>query len=250
MRRILLLVLIGIAVPALFLAQRARLDRIRRAVVGEDAIEIGLIGGPNRTTATALDSIQAGYRASAGGYLSIPVMGRYRFRPEVLVTGTRVGYTLSYQTPCQPPGPCPPAYQAEAVSTTWLEVPLLVEARFPHAFGRHLTPRLQAGPFVGVRLQCSIAAGEALIGVVPNGVTDPQTNRECDGSVGTESYHNGVAGFVLGGSVGFRGLGLGARWTRSLVPIAPSRGGLNSSRVAGGKLSTLSVTLEIGTRLN
>ncbi len=251
MRRFLfLLVAVGLA-PGALSAQRARLDRIGRAILGTDATEVGVFGGPSRTTATGAGPLEAGYRGVVGGFVSVPMVGRMRLRPELAVTGTRVGYTLTYQTPCAPPGPCPSAYQAEAVSVAWLEMPLLVEARFSGGSRRRVTPRLVAGPFVAIRIRCQIAAGEPLIGQVPSGVTEPTTTRGCErGGQGGESYHNGAAGFVVGASLALRGLGLGARWTRTLTPVAPFDGGFNSSRLVNAKLSTVAVLFEVATRLN
>jgi hypothetical protein len=50
------------------------------------------------------------------------------------------------------------------------------------------------------------------------------------------------AGFAIGG------FGLNARWTRSLVPIAPW--GSSTGQIAGAKQSTLALFVDIGTRLH
>jgi len=61
------------------------------------------------------------------------------------------------------------------------------------------------------------------------------------------SFNNGDAGFVVGAALGTGPVSLGFRWNRSLVPVAPE--GSPAGRLAGAKQSTLSLTLELTTKL-
>lgn len=234
--------------PSILPAQRARFDRIRRAFRGEDAVELGLVGGPNRTTFTGAGPIDAEIRGSIGGYLSVPIIGHLRLRPEALVTGRQIGITSLIQPPCLPPGGCPPVSELQTASFTWLEVPVMLEARFHRALAGWGTPRIYGGPFVAVRLSCSFAVP---VDPQPPQLDDTRFVRSCnDATGGATRYNNGDAGFVLGGAIATGGVGLGFRWTRSLVPVAPDQTVTDAGRLIGAKSSTLTLTLELGTRLN
>ena len=247
MRRLLAVVIVLTALPSILPAQRGRLDRIRRAFHGEDAVEIGLIGGPNRTSATGIGSVDAEIRGEIGGFLSVPIIGRLRLRPEVMVSGKELGATEVFLPPCLPPGGCSPVTQTQEASFTWLQVPVLFETKFTRAIGGWGTPKLYAGPFVAIRLACSFS--------VPIEVTatseETKLVQDCeDPATGAVRYNNGDAGFVLGGAIASGGIGIGFRWTRSLVPLAPDQSVTAPGRLIGAKSSTLTLTLELGTRLN
>jgi hypothetical protein len=62
-------------------------------------------------------------------------------------------------------------------------------------------------------------------------------------------YRNGDAGFVVGGAIASGGIGVGFRWTRSLVAVAPFQPTGGAGYLTGAKNSTLAITLELGTRL-
>jgi len=253
MRRSILpaLVLAGIAMlPTALPAQRRTLQRIHRFLDRDAAVEIGVIGGPNRSTVTGAGEVDPKIRGSLGGFLSVPVIGSIRLRPEVSVSGKQVGFTNTLIPPCLPTGdPCLPVTETEKASFTWLEAPLLIEARFPRAISRDLTPRLYAGPFIAVRLACSFSNPVATT-PIPEGSTGPELVRPCTSADGSATrYNNGDAGFVVGGTIAAGGIGIGLRWTRSLVPIAPDQSATDGSRLIGAKSSTLAVMLEFATRI-
>jgi len=164
------------------------------------------------------------------------------------VTGTQVGVLQSVIPPCLPQVLCDPVEERVIPSLTWLQLPLLLEARFHHALGGDVSPRLFAGPFVAVRLACSVI--EPILATPPAPQTEDQgkTVTPCSARSTTSGYNNGDAGFVAGAGLAIGGFGLNARWTRSLVPIAPT--GSSAGQLAGAKQSTLSVFVDIGTRLH
>jgi len=229
--------------PSLLSAQR-HYDRIRRVFDRDSRVEIGLVGGPNRNTVTGAGPVDAEFRGSLGGYLSVPVAGSLRIRPEIGISGKQVGFTGS-GTQCGIDPVCPGG--SSVASFTWLEAPILLEMRFPRSIGRSATPRLYGGPFVAVRLACSISTPSGT--GQPEVLQDPRLVSNCNPSGDGIRYNNGDAGFMLGGAVAVSGVGLGLRWTRSLVPIAEQNQGVVGNQLLGAKHSTLSLMLELGTRL-
>lgn len=245
-------VLLLAILPALLDAQRGRVDRVRRALTFGDYVEAGLVGGPNRNTVTGAGPVDAKIRGFGGAFLTIPVAGDLRIRPEALLSGKNVGESFEIQPPCLPPGGCPPITQRRTAAFTWLEVPILAEVRFPGMFGRGSMPRLYGGPFLGVRLSCSFVepVGAPVAETGSGQAAGSEIVSPCDPPNGPgPRYNNGDAGFVLGGTLGVRGIGIGARWTRSLVPVAPDQVLLGSTRLIGAKHSTLALTLELTTRI-
>jgi hypothetical protein len=135
----------------------------------------------------------------------------------------------------------------ETTSLTWLEVPLLAQVTLP-AIGGHVLPRLIAGPYVAVRLACSVSSTSAFVYDLPAGV-EPQgpqvtVSQSCADAT-SQPYGNGDAGYILGAGLAMRQFGLGVRWTRSLVATVPFSGGFGSSQLTGGKQSTLALTIDI-----
>ncbi|MGE0441168.1 MAG: outer membrane beta-barrel protein [Gemmatimonadales bacterium] len=237
-----LVLLLLALMPAVSAAQRGRLDRLRRVITRDDYVEIGLVGGVNWSTLTGSDRITARVSGTGGGFLSVPVAGSLRLRPELSVDNRRVESTRDIIPPCLPPGPCPPIEERQVATFTWLEAPVLAEWRMDGALGRSLRPRIYGGPFVAIRLGCSfttpVEGGGSTSFVVGCGSPD----------VGNQ-YHNGDAGFILGGAIASGGLGIGARWIRSLVPVAPAGSNPGAGYLLGAKSSTLVLTMEFGTRL-
>jgi hypothetical protein len=245
--------LLGLLIVPALPAQRIRLDRLRRAIDRHYDVEIGFIGGPNRNTATGAGPVDPKFRGSFGGFLSVPVVGDFRIRPEIAVSGKQVGWRNEFIQPCLPDlpdAPCGPVSQLETGSFTWLEVPILLEARFHRALRELGTPRLYAGPFVAVRLACSFAVPVPSDEPAPAGSDGPRLVTPCaSGTAGSTRYNNGDAGFVVGGAIGLGPVGLGLRWIRSLVPIAPDQSTVDGRPFVGAKHSTLALTLEFGTRI-
>ena len=69
-------------------------------------------------------------------------------------------------------------------------------------------------------------------------------SQSCGDATG-QAYGNGDAGYVLGAGLGTHRLGIGIRWTRSLMAtVSSSTFGI--SPLTGGKQSTLALTVDIG----
>jgi hypothetical protein len=214
----------------------------RWARTSRQDVELGLIGMVNRNTVTGAGPVDARIRAAAGGFLSVPVARGFRFRSEFLVRGTEVGRTEVFLPPCIPEIDCSRTLH----SSTWLELPLLLEARLPRARYAGFRPTVFAGPFLAVRLGCSESTGPGL-DPVPLQSSGAKLVQSCDGLTGG-SYNNGDAGFVVGAGVARGGVGISHRWTRSLVPVAPF--GSNLGFLAGAKGSSLALSLELISRLH
>jgi len=245
-RTVFLVALLGLLIVPALPAQRIRLDRLRRAIDRHYDVEIGFIGGPNRNTATGAGPVDAKFRGSFGGFLSVPVVGDLRIRPEIAVSGKQVAFRTPV-TGCTE-GDCG-LNPAETASFTWLEVPLLLEARLHRTLRELGSPRLYAGPFVAVRLACSFAV-PVEPSQPPAGAFDTRLVTPCASpDAGGARYNNGDAGFVVGGAIGLGPVGLGLRWIRSLVPIAPDQATVDGRPFVGAKHSTLALTLEFGTRV-
>lgn len=234
---------VGLADPVV--GQRRLGSYVRRAF-DYRAVEVGVIGGPNRTTVTGAGPIDPNIRGSLGAFVSVRLGEGFRLRPEVLVTGKRVGaepFSVLDQPgilrDCLPNAPCPQSIDFETVTLTWIEAPLLLEYRFG-GLGRAVSPRLYGGPFLALRVGCS----ESLVLLNPS----ERLVRSCGEQTAlSPQYNNGDGGFVLGGAVARRGVAVGLRWTRSLAEVAPFQASV--SRLVGAKQSTLTATLEFSTRL-
>ena len=219
----------------------------------ERGVQVGLVGGVNRSTMTGVGPVDAEFAGQAGLYGQFQLSSRVTFRPEVSVTWKRLGTSNEVfpPLPCDP-GPCPlirAGSQVVAINQTtslsWLEVPLLAQVALPQ-IGSGITPRLIAGPYVAVRLSCSVASSSNLIYDLPAGVEPPAPvvtySQSCDQTAG--SFANGDAGYVLGAGIGTRRFGVGLRWTRSMVATVPSSA-FGNSPLMGGKQSTLAITLDL-----
>ena len=226
------------------IAQRSIGSYVRRAF-DYRAVEAGVIGGPNRTSLTRAGSIDPEVRGMLGAFISVRLGAGFRLRPEALVAGKRTGATYSFLTPCLPPGPCPSVIESQRTTVTWLESPLLVEYR-PGGFSRRFAPRLYAGPFLAIRVGCSLSTQT---GAQPG--TSRLVRACADDPAANPHVNNGDGGFVVGGGIHRHGVGLGLRWTRSLADLAPPTIGPNPnpSRLTGARQSTLTATLEFATQL-
>ncbi|MFN0180618.1 MAG: outer membrane beta-barrel protein [Gemmatimonadales bacterium] len=238
----LVLVLTSVAASGSEVAAQRRLGNYVRRAFDYRAVEAGLVGGPNRTTLTGAGPVNPSVRGMLGGFVSVRLGDGFRLRPEVLVSGKQSGVTTELLPPCAPPGACAAIIQRENTSLTWLEAPLLLEYR-PDGFGRDFAPRLFAGPFLALRVGCSQSVRTS------NDPNNIHLVRTCgDQTPQSPQFNNGDGGFVLGGGLYRRGVGVGLRWTRSLAEVAPFQSG-NFSTLFGAKQSTLTATLEFATRL-
>ncbi len=232
-----------ILVPIELSAQRRFAGYVRRAF-DYRAVEVGVVGGPNRSSVTGAGPIDARFRGMLGAFASVRLGDGLRLRPELLVSGKQVATNTDFFPPCLPPGPCQPITETETTSITWLEAPLLLEYRFDQIAGR-LGPKLYAGPFMAIRIGCSLSTSR-----VPAPATaGDRLIRSCaTENTGGTRFNNGDAGFVVGGGFGTGSVGIGFRWIRSLAEVAPFQS-TGTSRLIGAKQSTLAVTLEFSTRL-
>lgn len=239
------LLLIAAVIPAELSAHRRLASYVRRAF-DYRAVEVGVIGGPNRNTVTGVGPVDPRVRGMLGGFASVRLGDGFRLRPELVVSGKQIATNSDINLPCLPPGPCPgPITETETTSITWLEAPILLEYRFDRFGTGRIGPKLYGGPFMAIRVGCSLSSP-----VSPT--TTPERDRivrscSTDNTDGTR-FNNGDAGFVVGGGIGTGSVGIGFRWTRSLVEVAPFQGN-GFSRLIGAKQSTLSATLEFSTRL-
>ena len=214
----------------------------------ERAVELGVVGGINRSTMTGIGPVDAELAGQAGLFAQFRVGSRFAFRPEMSVSWKRIGIGGS-PLPCDP-GPCPLADQVsyipnpQTTSLSWLEVPLLAQFSLPR-IGSSLTPRLIAGPYVAVRLSCSVSGTPSVIYDLPVEPQGPVAVSQSCGEGTTSLYSNGDAGYVLGAGIGTKQLGVGLRWTRSMVATVPFSQ-LGNSPFMGGKQSTLAITVDLG----
>ncbi len=240
--RYLVLLLAAAAVAPELPAQRRLASYVRRAF-DYRAVEIGLVGGPNRNSVTGAGPIEPRFRGMLGGFASVRLGDGLRLRPELLVSGKQVAIDTDIVDPCQP-GPCPlPFVETETTAITWVEAPLLLEYRFDPIGRGRLAPKIYGGPFMAIRISCSLSVTQ-----VPRSSGDRLVRSCATDNTGGTRFNNGDAGFVIGGGIGTGSVGIGLRWTRSLVEMAPFQ--LNgTSRLIGAKQSTLAATLEFATRL-
>jgi hypothetical protein len=217
------------------------------------AAEFGLVGGVNRNTMTGVGPIDAQVAGQAGLFGQFVFGRHFSFRPEMSVTWKRLGKDLG----SLPVRLCPQGISCggfaldQTTSLTWLEVPLLAQVSLP-AVGGSVVPRLIAGPYVAVRLACSVSSTsfsfpyDLPAGIEPPGVQTTVSQSCADAT--SQPYGNGDAGYVLGAGLAMRQFGIGVRWTRSLVATVPFNGEFGSSSLTGGKQSTLALTIDIGLR--
>jgi hypothetical protein len=211
----------------------------------------GLFGGLNRNAVTGVGPATARIGGQAGVFLSFPVGSHLGFRPEAGVSWKQIQAT-SGGLCSQGERLCLSAPETERATFTWIEVPLLADVRLPGSVVAGLTPHLLAGPFVGVRLgkvACTHIGPPAVPDQLPS--SPAPTMSSCDDAYeadGGSPASNGDAGFVLGGTLRRGSVGLGLRWTRSLVD-AVRYSPVGYSPLMGGRHSTVSLTVEAVTRL-
>jgi len=232
---------LGMVVTASANAQRRR-PRVELDFGWRDAVEIGVTGGPNQTSVTGVGPVDHEVRGLLGGFASIPLAEGLRLRPEVLFENRAASTTQTSFPPCAVNVVCDPIVEKRTGSFTWVEAPLLLEARFPHAFGS-LAPRLLGGPYLGVRLSCSFSSQRTS---PVNGTPAPKVVQSCTDLGSTTSYRNGDAGFVVGGGITSGTFGVTFRWTRSLMAVSESPGDF----FFNGKTSSLAVAFDLATRLH
>lgn len=241
MRILLLSALLLTALAEAGFGQRFRLDRARRALLDQAAVEIGVVGQVNRTDLVASGGdpgrdLAARVRGGGGLFASFAVAGRLRFRPELAATVKAFGASAELFPPCLPEVFCSAVVERQTVQSTWLEAPLLAEWRFARALGRGRPLALLGGPYLAVRLGCRASS--------QFGTENAVVSIPC--AEAGLPVRDGDAGFVLGLRAARRGVGLGVRWTRSLRSAIQDGGG----PFGRGRLSTLALTLDLATRLD
>lgn len=217
-------------------------------------IEAGFVGGINHNTMTGVGPVDPQLAGQAGIYGRFRLGPHVSFRPEMSASWKRLGTSQEFQfpPPCDP-GPCPllrnsvPGSVEQTTSMTWLEIPLLAQASLGTLGGGSITPRFIAGPYVAVRLSCSVSTSGNVVYYSPARVEPPAPqvtySQSCGDATG-QAYGSGDAGYVLGAGLGTHRFGVGIRWTRSLVATVPSST-FGLSPLTGGKQSTLALTLDI-----
>lgn len=217
-------------------------------------IEAGFIGGINHNTMTGVGPVDARVAGQAGIYGHFRIGQHVSFRPEASVSWKRIGTSQVFQNPppCDP-GPCPMLRSSASAgletttSMTWLEIPLLAQVSLGTLGGGNIVPRFIAGPYVAMRLSCSVSTSGNVFYDVPAGIQPPGPlvtySQSCGDATG-QAYGTGDAGYVLGAGLGTRRFGVGVRWTRSLVATVPFSG-FGVSPLTGGKQSTLALTIDV-----
>jgi hypothetical protein len=227
---------LALMVPASLVAQ----DRV---------VQVGLVGGLNRSTMTGVGPVNAEFAGQAGLFAQFQLGSHFSFRPEMSVSWKRLGTSnqLFPPIPLNNGDDSPDLLLNQTTSLSWLEVPLLAQVALPQ-IGGGITPRLIAGPYVAIRLSCSVSSSanvyyDSPAGQQPSG-PGATYSQSCQDATGA-AYGNGDAGYVLGAGIGTKRFGLGLRWTRSLVATVPFNQ-FSNSPLMGGKQSTLSITLDVG----
>jgi len=212
----------------------------------EQKVQIGLVGGLNRSTMTGVGPVNAEFAGQAGLFAQFRLGSHVSFRPEMSVSWKRLGTSSDFFPPIPLGGTSQNVALDQTTSLSWLEVPLLAQVSLPQ-IGSGITPRLIAGPYVAIRLSCSVSSSTNIIYDLPGGVEPPGPvvtySQACDDATGA-SYGNGDAGYVLGAGIGTRRFGIGLRWTRSLVATVGANQ-FSISPLMGGKQSTLAITVDL-----
>lgn len=128
---------------------------------------IGVIGGATFATLRGVDNVDQRDGAMGGVSLLFPVAGPFSLQTELLAVSKGAGGTI---------GP-----SSDGVKLTYAEVPVLL--RFTPSAGL-LSPHVYAGPYVGLRINCTLQSG----------------NSDCD-DVGTVSTRSADMGGLVGGGV-------------------------------------------------
>jgi len=221
------------------------------ALAQRPGLEVGVRAGPNRSTLTgSAGPIAAGFQGQIGAFLTVPMSARWAIRPELAITRKKVQFT-GPESPCPAEGPCiaiyVPASETGRTTFTWVEVPLLAQFRLPAIGPLNVTPQLMAGPFLAVRLgqvdcqRFGPPTSPEELSTAPSGSCNEDYQP-----AGAHPASNGDAGFVLGGVLRRGNVGLGVRWTRSMVD-AILGSPFTSSPLTGGRHSTLTLSVELAT---
>lgn len=203
----------------------------------------GLLG-VSRTSATGVGPIDAELGGSIGATATIEISRLLGLRTEALLSRRALrGIGSAEPLVCGFEDLCTQSL-AGLEETRWtdLEFPLLLEVRTPRRDGR-VQAFGYAGPFMALRLGCTRASPAGQLG---------EFVRDCDGvAPGTTgyTYFNDLdGGLVIGGGIRLGSVGLGVRWTRGYVPLAPFQPG-GDSQLINGKSSSLALLVEAGGRI-
>lgn len=218
-------------------------------------VEGGLFGGPNRNLLVGGGSTHSRIHPQVGVFLVAPITRSFAIRPELVLS--RKGFEYSEGSTSCPAGwlcAAPDhllvvAPEVVRPAFTWLELPVLAAVRLPEISGSGLRPQLVAGPFVALRVggvQCDRYAPPGAPDIAANSV-DGLIRSSCSGDYepdGGRVARNGDAGFVLGAVLRRGAVGVGLRWTRSLV-AALEESAFAPATLSGGRHSTLALTVEL-----
>lgn len=217
-------------------------------VVAQNDARLGMLAAVSRSTMVGAFDAQGRFSGQVGLFAAVPVGRSLALRPELSVAWRRVGSAAFLAPQCPVEMLCTQslAEVEEVTATNWLEVPVLVELTLPSA-GR-VRPILMAGPYGAIRLACSFTTSEPGMVSTVQTCRDGEPIREGPFPIeGIPPNRKADAGFVVGGGVRIGAIGVGLRWTRSLVVTFPEArfGGLGSTLLSGGRYSTVAVTVDV-----
>lgn len=221
--------------------------------VAQDGARLGVLAAVNRSTMVGAFDAEGRFSGQMGLYATVPVGRSLAIRPELSVAWRRVGSSTFLALQCPIEFLCTQSLAEvdEVTSTSWLEVPILVELALPAAGS--VRPILTAGPYGAIRLACSYTTS------VPNAVGTVQSCRDGEPIQGAPMPIEGIppnrkadAGLVVGAGFRAGAVGVGFRWTQSLVVSFPEArfGGLGATPLSGGRYSTVAVIVDVGGRLD
>lgn len=209
-----LVVTAAIAVPSVLAAQLPTTGGGAGPRVGILAgFSSAKLGGSDVESSEGLVDTQRHNGFVAGVSLTAPLAGLpIAIRPELLYTQKGLRGREQYYTVTAPLAAVPDAASPEfAIDLDYLELPVLVQLEVPRTAG--LRPALYAGPALGYRVRCRVAATYA--GTTESGSCDDQ------GSEGPRRFDvSGVVGGQLDFALGGQAVGVGVRYTHGFTNVA------------------------------
>jgi len=175
------------------------------AAASEAQSRIGVIGGATFATLRGVDNLDQRDGAMGGLSVLFPVVGAFALQAELLGVTKGARGTIGSST--------------NGVKLTYAEVPLLL--RFTPSPGV-LSPHVYAGPYVGLRINCTLQGGDT----------------DCD-DVGTISTRSADVGGIVGGGLD---LSLG-----SLILTGGARYGFGVSKVIDFDVNNVRESATTGT---
>ncbi len=192
--------------------------------------QAGLIAGLSRTSLAGRPDADPRAGWSVGGFAQRRIGSAFALRGELLVaTGTveqQVGQCGAFS--CLPQ----PVTDADITATRFrsAQFPVMLILDPSRRESRSVSPMLYGGGFAGLQSGCQSTT--TLFGA--------KSRSSC-----TSDLRQLDAGFVLGGGVRYRGVGLSVRWTRGLLDLDPEIALDGGSAFNGGRSSSLAVMIDV-----